>query len=83
MLDRRIYLDNAATTRMDEQVLEVMQPYFFDKYAVATSEFAYTQGIEAREALDEARGTLSKFCFITSPSGIGFQRIGAGLANRL
>ena len=60
MPDKRTYLDNAAATRLDEQVLEAMKPYFFDTYAVATSEFAYTQGIEAREALDEARGTLAK-----------------------
>jgi len=60
MSERRIYLDNAASTRLDERVLEAMKPYFFDTYAVATSEFAYTQGIEAREALDEARGSLSK-----------------------
>jgi len=60
MQDKRTYLDNAASTRLDERVLEAMKPYFFDMYAVATSEFAYTQGIEAREALDEARGTLSK-----------------------
>jgi len=60
MQDKRIYLDNAASTRLDERVLEAMQPYFFDTYAVATSEFAYTQGIEAREALDEARGILAK-----------------------
>jgi cysteine desulfurase len=60
MPDKRIYLDNAAATRLDERVLEAMRPYFLDTYAVATSEFAYTQGIEAREALDEARGTLSK-----------------------
>ena len=61
MSDKRIYLDNAAATRMDERVLEAMKPYFFDIYGVATSEFAYTQGIEAREALDEARGTLSRY----------------------
>jgi cysteine desulfurase len=60
MLDKRVYLDNAAATRMDERVLEAMKPYFFDIYGVATSEFAYTQGIEAREALDGARGTLAR-----------------------
>jgi cysteine desulfurase len=60
MSERRVYLDNAASTRLDERVLEAMKPFFFDTYAVATSEFAYTQGIEAREALDEARGILSK-----------------------
>jgi len=60
MLDRRqVYLDNSATTRLDERVLEAMKPYFFDKYAVATSEFAYSQGIEAREALDGVREVLA------------------------
>ena len=61
MLDRKqVYLDNSAATRLDERVLEAMTPYFLDKYAVATSEFAYSQGIEAREALDSAREVLAK-----------------------
>jgi len=60
MTEKQIYLDNSAATRMDERVLEAMKPYFFDTYAVATSEFAYSQGIEAREALDGARGVLIK-----------------------
>ena len=59
MLNSPIYLDNAAATRLDERVLKAMRPYFFDIYAVATSEFAYSQGIEAREALDGARQTLA------------------------
>jgi cysteine desulfurase len=60
MLDRRqIYLDNSAVTRLDERVFEAMKPYFFDKYAVATSEFAYSQGIEAREALDGVREAVA------------------------
>jgi cysteine desulfurase len=59
MVDRTVYLDNAAATRMDERVLEAMRPYLFDTYAVATSEFGYSLGIEAREALDEARKTLA------------------------
>jgi cysteine desulfurase len=60
MPEKQIYLDNSAATRMDERVLEAMRPYFFDTYAVATSEFAYSQGIEAREALDGAREVLVK-----------------------
>jgi cysteine desulfurase len=59
MAEKFIYLDNAAATRLDERVLEAMRPYFFDTYAVATSEFGYSQGIEARERLDEARGVLA------------------------
>jgi cysteine desulfurase len=56
---KRVYLDNAAATRVDERVLEAMKPYFFQNYAVATSEFAYSEGIEAREALDKVRHDLS------------------------
>ncbi|MGV8078047.1 MAG: cysteine desulfurase family protein [Methanosarcina sp.] len=56
-----IYLDNAACTRLDEQVLEAMKPYFFDTYAVATSEFGYSMGIDAKEGLEKAReGIASK-----------------------
>jgi cysteine desulfurase len=44
---------------MDERVLEEMKPYFFDKYAVATSEFAYRLGIEAKEALEDARNRIA------------------------
>jgi len=55
MSGKTIYLDNAAAARMDESVLEAMRPYFFETYAVATSEFGYSSGIEAREALDKAR----------------------------
>ena len=57
-MKKPIYLDNAAATRLDERVLEAMKPYFFDTYAVATSEFAYSQGIEAGEALEKAIATL-------------------------
>jgi len=55
-----IYLDNSASTRVDERVVEVMNHYYFKTYAVATSEFAYTLGIEAREGLDGARETIAK-----------------------
>jgi cysteine desulfurase len=55
------YMDNAAATRLDEQVLEAMKPYFFETYSVATSEFGYSLGIEAREALDGAREKMAGF----------------------
>ena len=61
MLDgKQVYLDNSAATRLDERVLEAMKPYFFEKYAVATSEFAYSQGIEAREVLEENREAIAE-----------------------
>ena len=54
------YMDNAAASRLDERVLEAMRPYFFETYAVATSEFGYSLGIEAREGLDTARELLAQ-----------------------
>ena len=54
-----VYLDNAATTRLDERVLEAMRPYFLETYAVATSQFGYSLGIDARDALDTARTTIA------------------------
>lgn len=59
MFEDVIYLDNAAATRLDERVLEAMKPYFFDLYAVATSQFGYSVGIDARDALDDARGRIA------------------------
>ncbi len=59
MFDKVVYLDNAAATRMDEQVWEAMRPYFFDLYAVATSQFGYSLGVDARDALDDARGQVA------------------------
>jgi cysteine desulfurase len=55
-----IYMDNAASTRLDERVLEAMRPYLFESYAVATSEFGHSMGINARESLDEARNAIAK-----------------------
>jgi len=54
-----IYLDNAAASRLDERVLEAMRPYFLETYAVATSQFGYSPGIEAKDALDGARAMIA------------------------
>ncbi len=59
MLENVIYFDNGAATRLDERVLEAMKPYFFDVYAVATSQFGYSAGLDARDALDDARSRVA------------------------
>jgi len=59
VFETAVYLDNAAATRLDERVLEAMKLYFFDLYAVATSQFGYSLGIEARDALDTARRQIA------------------------
>ena len=55
-----IYMDNAAATRLDEKVWEAMRPYYLDSYAVATSEFGHSMGLDARETLLNARTGLAQ-----------------------
>jgi cysteine desulfurase len=50
---RMIYLDNSATTRLDERVLDAMLPYFGEEYGNASS--IYDLGRHARIAFEEAR----------------------------
>lgn len=47
-----IYLDNNATTRLDERVLNAMLPYFTDFYANASS--SHLAGLEIQEAVENA-----------------------------
>lgn len=49
----RVYLDNAATTRLDPAVLEEMLPFLTDDYGNASS--IHTFGQTARAAVDKAR----------------------------
>lgn len=57
---------------MDERVLEAMKPYFFDIYAVATSEFGYSMGIEAKEALQRSRESIASKLGATNSEEIIF-----------
>jgi len=59
MFDKYTYLDNGSITRLDERVFDEMKPYFFDIYAIPTSESGYSMGIEAREALEKSREIIT------------------------
>jgi cysteine desulfurase len=54
----RIYLDNAATTLLDPQVLEAMLPYLTTYYGNPSSIYSY--GRESRLAIENARKTVAK-----------------------
>ena len=60
MEQERIYMDNAATTRTDPDVVAEMLPYFTEQYAVASSQFSHTPGIQAKEGLENAREIIAK-----------------------
>jgi len=53
MPERTIYLDHAATTALDQRVLEAMIPYLTTEYGNASS--IYTLGRHAMQAIDGAR----------------------------
>ena len=55
---RRVYLDNAATTRLDPEVLEAMLPYLREEYGNASSVHAFGQ--RARAAVEEARARVAE-----------------------
>jgi cysteine desulfurase len=54
----RVYFDNAATTDLDPQVLEVMMPYLTDKFGNPSSIYSY--GRESRLAIENARKSVAK-----------------------
>lgn len=49
----KVYMDNGATTRVTEPVMEAMQPYFCEIYGNPSSVHGF--GREARKAVEEAR----------------------------
>ncbi len=53
-----IYMDNAATTRMNEQVFEAMRPYMLDQFANAAGTYSFA-GASA-EAIETARKQLAR-----------------------
>ncbi len=55
---KSIYLDNAATTKVDKEVLRAMLPYFSEKYGNASS--THFKGQEAKESLDKSRRIIAR-----------------------
>jgi len=55
----QIYLDNAATTKIDSTVLEEMKPYLLEEYANPSSAYSFAGKIHVR--VDEARNTIAAF----------------------
>ena len=54
----RIYLDNAATTALDKEVLDAIMPYFTEKFGNPSSIYSY--GRETRLAVETARKSVAR-----------------------
>jgi len=67
---RLVYLDNNATTRMRDEVLEAMLPFMKDIYGNASSVHQF--GRTARKAIDEARAKVADLLGAASPEEIIF-----------
>ncbi len=88
----KVYLDSAASTRVDDRVISEMAPYFNEKFAVPSSQFSHSFGMETKEALDRSRevflqalhGKFREEIIFTSggAEANNLAIIGAALANR-
>lgn len=56
---RQVYLDNAATTKVDSKVFRAISPYFLSKYGNASVNHGL--GKEAKKAIEKARKGIASF----------------------
>ncbi len=57
-MNRKIYLDNAATTKTRPEVVEAMLPYFTERFGNPSSVYEFAS--QNRTAVDEARAQIAK-----------------------
>ena len=67
---QRVYLDNAATTRVHPDVLQAMLPYFTEYYGNPSSPHTFAQ--EAAAGISRARSQVAKALNAVSPDEIIF-----------
>src|SRR4051812_28261901 len=65
----KVYLDNAATTKLDENVLKAMMPLMLEDFGNPSSIHAY--GRKTRSSIENARKTVAKLLNVT-PAEIFF-----------
>ena len=58
-MDKLIYMDNAATTRVLPEVFEAMKPYFEEEYGNPSSAYAFAGKVAGKTG--EARESIAKF----------------------
>ena len=57
-MNKKIYLDNAATTKVRPEVVDAMLPYFTEKFGNPSSVYEFAS--QNKSAVDEARETIAK-----------------------
>jgi cysteine desulfurase len=76
----KVYLDNAATTQIDQQVLDEMLPYLTEFYGNPSSIHSY--GRKAKSAVEKARKVVAKYLNASS-SEIFFTGCGTEASNMI
>ncbi len=78
-MEKIVYLDNNATTKIDERVLDCMLPYFKEQYANPSS--MYDSAHVCSNAIDEARKKIADFLGVVDSGNIIFTSCGTESAN--
>ncbi len=76
----RVYLDNAATTKVDERVFEAMKPYLMESFGNPSS--IHSHGREIRSALEQARRKVADL-LNAAPAEIFFTSCGTEADNTI
>ena len=78
-MNKLVYLDNNATTKVDERVLEVMLPYLKEEYANPSSMYDFAK--KSGRAIREARASIKDFVGAADEKEIIFTSCGTESAN--
>ena len=78
-MTKLVYLDNNATTKVDERVLEAMLPYFKEEYANPSSMYDFAK--KSSNAIKESRGVIKDFINAKDEKEIIFTSCGSESAN--
>ncbi len=57
---KRVYLDNATTTKVDDEVIRAINEFYSINYGVPSSIFSHSEGLIAKEAIEKVRELVSK-----------------------
>lgn len=69
-----IYADNASTTKLDEEIFEIMKEYFIEEYANPSS--IYSMSKKSKQAIKNSREIIAR-CINADPDEIFFTSSGS------